>query len=83
MNLLLRWFFSLVFGFYGLLGCGSASAQFSKLDESTSQVAKKLKAQKPHLIGVSEFSTLDGSAANQGDYFGPVTRPDGTPVAVL
>jgi len=69
MDLLLRRFFCLIFGLYGLLGCGSASAQFSKLDELTAQVAKKLKAQKPHLIGVSEFTTVDGFPSNQGDYF--------------
>ncbi|SRR5713226_767065 len=69
MKLLLRQLFCLSLGISGLLFCCPASAQFSRLDELTAQVAKKLKAQKPHLIGVSDFTAVDGSPSNQGDYF--------------
>jgi hypothetical protein len=52
-----------------LLSCPQASAQFSKLDELTAQIANKLKGEKPHMVAVVEFTAPDGSPSSQGDYF--------------
>jgi len=69
MRLSLRGLFFLILSLCGLLVCDSVCAQFSNLDDLTVQVAKKLKSQKPHLIGVAEFTATDGSPSKQGDYF--------------
>ncbi len=69
MKSLVRQLLCLFLGISALLFCYPASAQFSKLDELTAQVAKKLKSQKPHLIGVAEFTAANGSSSDQGDYF--------------
>jgi hypothetical protein len=41
------------------------SAQFSKLDDASAQMAKRLKPLKPGLVAVADFSSPDGSALSQ------------------
>ncbi|HEY6264768.1 MAG TPA: energy transducer TonB [Candidatus Acidoferrum sp.] len=69
MNLSRRLLYSLLFVFSVLLPCDQAFAQFSKLDDLTAQIAKKLKDQKPNLVAVVRFTAPDGSPSLQGDYF--------------
>jgi hypothetical protein len=69
MNLSRRLLSSIFFILYVLIPCDPASAQFSKLDELTAQVAKKLKDQKPNLVAVVKFTAPDGSPSLQDDYF--------------
>jgi hypothetical protein len=69
MNLSRRLLSSIFLILYVLLPCDPASAQFSKLDELTAQVAKKLKDQKPNLVAVVKFTAPDGSPSLQDDYF--------------
>jgi hypothetical protein len=54
---------------FAFLSCPRVSAQFSKLDDITAQIAKKLKEQKPHMVAVADFTASDGSQSKQGDYF--------------
>jgi TonB family protein len=46
----------------------AAAAQFSKLDETGEQLAKKLKPLKPKLVAVADFTSPDGSVAGQSHY---------------
>ena len=46
-----------------------AKAQFTKLDDLGSQVAKELKPFKPRLVAVVDFRSLDGQTNAQGHYF--------------
>jgi hypothetical protein len=48
---------------------GLASAQFSKLDDLASQIAKELKPLKPHLVAVADLRSVDGTSSAQGHYF--------------
>ncbi len=50
------------------LAC-AASAQFSKLDDTSAQLAKRLKPLKPGLVAVADFASLDGTASAQAHYF--------------
>jgi hypothetical protein len=46
-----------------------ASAQFSKLDDASAQLASRLKPLKPSLVAVADFASPDGSASAQAHYF--------------
>src|SRR5260370_36081424 len=45
------------------------SAQFSKLDDASVQMAKRLKPLKPSLVAVADFASPDDSASAQAHYF--------------
>ena len=46
-----------------------AKAQFTKLDDLGSQLAKELKPLKPRLVAVADLRSLDGQTTAQGHYF--------------
>jgi TolB-like protein len=52
-----------------LFFASAARAQFSRLDDLASQLAKELKPVKPHLVAVADFRALHGSDMPQGHYF--------------
>jgi len=47
----------------------TCTAQFSRLDDLASQIAKEVKPLKPHLVAVADFRSLDGKTSVQGHYF--------------
>jgi TonB family protein len=52
-----------------LFSAAATRAQFSRLDDLSSQIAKEVKPLKPHLIAVADFRPTSGSTSPQGHYF--------------
>ena len=53
----------------GLLPVAHASAQFARLNDLASEIAKEVKPLKPHLVAVADFRPPYGSTLPQGHYF--------------
>jgi hypothetical protein len=52
-----------------LLFAARTSAQFPKLNDLASEIAKEVKPLKPHLVAVVDFRPPFGSSMPQGHYF--------------
>jgi TonB family protein len=52
-----------------LLSVAHASAQFQRLNDLASEIAKEVKPLKPHLVAVADFRPPNGSTLPQGHYF--------------
>jgi TonB family protein len=53
----------------GLVSAAHASAQFPRLNDLASEIAKEVKPLKPHLVAVVDFRPPYGAALPQGHYF--------------